>query len=246
MTTRAALQAHPKTDKPCPSIQRPATSMVPQPAQGGRRSLVTGTGTGSHSRPQPSEAARTGNACHNCREKKVKCDGQWPCKYCNKRGLECLFTSTQKRKMFSVSEVRELKAKVARYEGNPSPRHTHHNTSREEDMQPVSQPDDHPIPLPPASPEASLSHQTNAGTSASPPSPIPSSQCPNQAANTETERRSPVTSPTSTRAMFYNGPGAAVAVVPRPSSSPSVHTMNGELKLSCFLYKHPPYRYTRC
>lgn len=52
---------------------------------------------------QQSEAARTVVACQNCRQKKVKCDGQCPCKYCSKRNLSCQFSAAEKRKMFSVS-----------------------------------------------------------------------------------------------------------------------------------------------
>ncbi|KAM3419817.1 hypothetical protein BST61_g3148 [Cercospora zeina] len=33
-------------------------------------------------------------ACHNCRSKKVKCDGRRPCAYCSRRSLECTYEST--------------------------------------------------------------------------------------------------------------------------------------------------------
>ncbi|KAF2217846.1 hypothetical protein CERZMDRAFT_92489 [Cercospora zeae-maydis SCOH1-5] len=33
-------------------------------------------------------------ACHNCRSKKVKCDGRLPCAYCSRRSLECSYEST--------------------------------------------------------------------------------------------------------------------------------------------------------
>ncbi|TID04271.1 putative transcriptional regulatory protein C3C7.04 [Colletotrichum higginsianum] len=62
------------------------------------------------------EAARTSNACQICRDKKVKCSGQRPCKYCAKRGLECVFSAAEKRKLYSVSQIRELEGKVAYYE----------------------------------------------------------------------------------------------------------------------------------
>ncbi|KAH9231564.1 hypothetical protein K456DRAFT_1763336 [Colletotrichum gloeosporioides 23] len=62
------------------------------------------------------EAARTSNACQICRDKKVKCSGQRPCKYCAKRGLNCVFAASEKRKLYSVSQVRELEDKVAFYE----------------------------------------------------------------------------------------------------------------------------------
>ncbi|GKT54620.1 fungal specific transcription factor domain-containing protein [Colletotrichum tofieldiae] len=62
------------------------------------------------------EAARTSNACQICRDKKVKCSGQRPCKYCSKRGLNCIFSASEKRKLYSVSQIRELEDKVAFYE----------------------------------------------------------------------------------------------------------------------------------
>lgn len=40
-----------------------------------------------------------------CRQKKVKCDGQWPCRYCAKRQLNCEFGMIDKRRMYSVSCV---------------------------------------------------------------------------------------------------------------------------------------------
>ncbi|KAK1676111.1 hypothetical protein BDP55DRAFT_121085 [Colletotrichum godetiae] len=49
------------------------------------------------------EAARTSNACQICRDKKVKCSGQRPCKYCSKRGLDCVFSASEKRKLYSIS-----------------------------------------------------------------------------------------------------------------------------------------------
>jgi hypothetical protein len=57
----------------------------------------------SRGRRSQVEAARTVSACENCRQKKVKCDGQWPCKYCDKRNLTCAFNAAEKRKMFAVS-----------------------------------------------------------------------------------------------------------------------------------------------
>ncbi|PPJ53213.1 hypothetical protein CBER1_11787 [Cercospora berteroae] len=36
----------------------------------------------------------TPTACHNCRTKKVKCDGCLPCAYCARRSLECSYEST--------------------------------------------------------------------------------------------------------------------------------------------------------
>ncbi|KAF7544400.1 hypothetical protein G7Z17_g9990 [Cylindrodendrum hubeiense] len=49
------------------------------------------------------EAARTSTACQICRDKKVKCSGTWPCRYCSKRRLNCVFSASEKRKMYSVA-----------------------------------------------------------------------------------------------------------------------------------------------
>ncbi|KPM39058.1 hypothetical protein AK830_g7493 [Neonectria ditissima] len=66
------------------------------------------------------EAARTSTACHVCRDKKVKCSGAWPCRYCSKRRLNCVFSTSEKRKMYSVAQIEELQQRVAGYE-NQSP-----------------------------------------------------------------------------------------------------------------------------
>ncbi|OHW93436.1 fungal specific transcription factor domain-containing protein [Colletotrichum incanum] len=84
-----------------------------EPDRGGS----TGTGTSTRITRKPTtEAARTSNACQICRDKKVKCSGQRPCKYCSKRGLNCIFSASEKRKLYSISQIRELEDKVAFYE----------------------------------------------------------------------------------------------------------------------------------
>ncbi|KAM5359267.1 hypothetical protein ACJZ2D_014615 [Fusarium nematophilum] len=72
------------------------------------------------SRSAQFEAARTSTACHVCRDKKVKCSGTWPCRYCSKRRLNCVFATSEKRKMYSVSQIQELQQKVADYESQQS------------------------------------------------------------------------------------------------------------------------------
>ncbi|KAH7376812.1 hypothetical protein B0T11DRAFT_24189 [Plectosphaerella cucumerina] len=61
--------------------------------------------------------ARAGIACFTCRSKKVKCSGQQPCSYCDKRNLECVFRAAQKRKLFEVSQVQDLEDQVALFRG---------------------------------------------------------------------------------------------------------------------------------
>ncbi|KAK6225254.1 hypothetical protein QIS74_01301 [Colletotrichum tabaci] len=79
--------------------------------------------TGSTRRsPEGGGGARAGIACFTCRSKKVKCSGQQPCSYCDKRDLECVFRAVQKRKLFPVSQVRDLENQVALFSGErPSP-----------------------------------------------------------------------------------------------------------------------------
>ncbi|KAL0936057.1 fungal specific transcription factor domain-containing protein [Colletotrichum truncatum] len=91
----------------------------PTPRRGVRKSSGQPAGAPTPRRfrsASQAEAARTSNACQICRDKKVKCSGQQPCKYCAKRGLECVFAASEKRKLYSVSQIRELENKVAFYE----------------------------------------------------------------------------------------------------------------------------------
>ncbi|KAI9168077.1 transcriptional regulatory protein [Paramyrothecium foliicola] len=61
---------------------------------------------------------RTSTACRMCRDKKVKCSGTRPCDFCVKRGLECVFSQVPKRRLYSVTHIRDLEEKVAQYEKN--------------------------------------------------------------------------------------------------------------------------------
>ena len=40
--------------------------------------------------------------CDACRERKVKCSGSHPCRFCSRRCLECVFRENRKRKLYSV------------------------------------------------------------------------------------------------------------------------------------------------
>ncbi|KAF4966457.1 hypothetical protein FSARC_5863 [Fusarium sarcochroum] len=64
---------------------------------------------------------RTSTACLVCRDKKVKCSGTRPCVYCVKRGLDCVFTRAPKRRLYSVTHIRNLEDKVAQYENSGGP-----------------------------------------------------------------------------------------------------------------------------
>ncbi|KAJ2972206.1 hypothetical protein NQ176_g7287 [Zarea fungicola] len=59
---------------------------------------------------------RTSVACDTCRDRKVKCSGGNPCRYCQKRSLECVFQVSRKRKLFPLDHVQGLERRVARYE----------------------------------------------------------------------------------------------------------------------------------
>ncbi|KAH7475868.1 hypothetical protein FOMA001_g10642 [Fusarium oxysporum f. sp. matthiolae] len=83
------------------------------------------TGPEPGPRPPPSRARRgdgvgvglrTSTACLVCRDKKVKCSGTRPCVYCVKRDLNCVFTRPSRRRLYSVTHIRNLEERVAQYE----------------------------------------------------------------------------------------------------------------------------------
>ncbi|KAH6685845.1 hypothetical protein F5X68DRAFT_241104 [Plectosphaerella plurivora] len=134
------------------------------------------------------EAARTVIACEKCRQKKVKCDGQWPCKYCMKRNLTCLFNTTEKRKMFPVSEIQDLRAKVARYEGadRSRPRAEQTPPSETQDVMELSALNDNDtIEVALSGDDGDMSH--NEHFDPSKPS-VSSAKCPNLCADPSIER----------------------------------------------------------
>ncbi|KAL4874438.1 hypothetical protein BJY04DRAFT_225929 [Aspergillus karnatakaensis] len=57
--------------------------------------------------------ARTRIACTACRERKIKCSGNQPCRYCTKRNRECVIYETRKRKLYSIAYVEDLERRVA-------------------------------------------------------------------------------------------------------------------------------------
>ncbi|KAK2688297.1 hypothetical protein QWA68_013070 [Fusarium oxysporum] len=82
-------------------------------------------GPGPEQRPPPTKprrgdgigvGPRTSTACLMCRDKKVKCSGTRPCVYCVKRGLDCVFTRPSRRRLYSVTHIRNLEERVAQYE----------------------------------------------------------------------------------------------------------------------------------
>ncbi|KAM0257137.1 hypothetical protein ACHAPA_011859 [Fusarium lateritium] len=89
----------------CQAVQ---TGLAPAP----------GPGSGQSKRVRRDEGPRTSTACRVCRDKKVKCSGSRPCVYCVKRSLDCVFTRPNKRRLYSVTHIRNLEEKVARYETN--------------------------------------------------------------------------------------------------------------------------------
>ncbi|RKK81791.1 hypothetical protein BFJ71_g15458 [Fusarium oxysporum] len=95
----------------CQAVQ---TAPAPAPASG-----PPGQGQ-SLKRARRGDRPRTWTACCVCRDKKVKCSGTKPCVYCVKRNLDCVFTRTNKRRLYSVTHIRNLEEKVARYEQVPA------------------------------------------------------------------------------------------------------------------------------
>ncbi|RDW56731.1 hypothetical protein BP6252_13986 [Coleophoma cylindrospora] len=61
-------------------------------------------------------SSRASKACEACREKKVKCSGDQPCHYCVRRRLNCTFPRNGRNKVYPVSQVEELRRRVAFYE----------------------------------------------------------------------------------------------------------------------------------
>jgi proline utilization trans-activator len=45
---------------------------------------------------QPVQPRRSVRACQNCHAKKVKCTGSWPCRYCTRRHLNCVFANVER------------------------------------------------------------------------------------------------------------------------------------------------------
>ncbi|KAL5042077.1 hypothetical protein BDW71DRAFT_200866 [Aspergillus fruticulosus] len=64
------------------------------------------------------EAARTRIACTACRERKIKCSGEQPCRYCTKRNLQCVVPENSKRKLYSVAYVQDLERRVLSQESS--------------------------------------------------------------------------------------------------------------------------------
>ncbi|KAF5653509.1 transcription activator [Fusarium sp. NRRL 25303] len=113
-------------------------------------------GPGPEQRPPPTKprrgdgvgiGPRTSTACLMCRDKKVKCSGTRPCVYCVKRGLDCVFTRPSRRRLYSVTHIRNLEERVAQYENRD-------DTSQAGSGQPASA---HSLPSPAAQRPPSLS-----------------------------------------------------------------------------------------
>lgn len=69
------------------------------------RPTATGSTPIRHSRMSHSQAQRTSTACQTCRDKKVKCSGAYPCLYCSKRRLKCVFLNADNnRRLYSGQE----------------------------------------------------------------------------------------------------------------------------------------------
>ncbi|KAI9151551.1 Proline utilization trans-activator [Paramyrothecium foliicola] len=71
-----------------------------------------------------SEAARTRTACNRCRDRKIKCSGSHPCRYCTKQGTPCEFPEHEKKKLYSVTYVEALEKEASQGRGDITSRAT--------------------------------------------------------------------------------------------------------------------------
>jgi hypothetical protein len=92
--TKAKVEAAPKREPTTPELSIDSASAVALPAL-----LMDGPASGmSKASRKAAEAAeklrldRTGNACLCCRQAKIRCDEQYPCRRCVKKGQECIKT----------------------------------------------------------------------------------------------------------------------------------------------------------
>ncbi|OAL48473.1 hypothetical protein IQ07DRAFT_543394 [Pyrenochaeta sp. DS3sAY3a] len=111
------------------------------------------------------EAARTPQACTSCRERKIKCCGSQPCRYCSKRGLNCTFPDNVQKKMYSVAYVKELEQRLSStLERTP---YSNHSLSCQADsnlVQTEPSPGDVTNTASPIIPESAMSSSLNFGS----------------------------------------------------------------------------------
>ncbi|CVL06103.1 related to positive activator of transcription [Fusarium mangiferae] len=162
-------------------------------------------GPGPDQRPPPTKprrgdgvgiGPRTSTACLMCRDKKVKCSGTRPCVYCVKRGLDCVFTRPSRRRLYSVTHIRNLEERVAQYENRD-------DTSQAGSGQPASA---HSLPSPAAQRPPSLSEIHVQGNAS----------CNDQ--HTQQQRQQPSLSPRSPHHEVVEP--AATTLSPRPTREP--------------------------
>ncbi|WQF81651.1 hypothetical protein CDEST_06665 [Colletotrichum destructivum] len=71
--------------------------------------------------PEPSaDAARASTACEACRDRKIKCSGNHPCRYCARRQIPCTFREAVKKKLYAVEYVAHLEELAACVRGRGS------------------------------------------------------------------------------------------------------------------------------
>ncbi|KAI1042306.1 hypothetical protein LB505_003032 [Fusarium chuoi] len=162
-------------------------------------------GPGPEQRPPPTKprrgdgvgiGPRTSTACLMCRDKKVKCSGTRPCVYCVKRGLDCVFTRPSRRRLYSVTHIRNLEERVAQYENRD-------DVSQAGSGQPASA---HSLPSPAAQRPPSLSEIHVQG----------SASCNDQ--HTQQQQQQPSLSPRSPHHEVVEP--AATTLSPRPTREP--------------------------
>ena len=130
--------------------------------------------------------------CLTCRKKKVKCSGSQPCRYCEKRSIECTFPGNGRRKVYPVAYIQNLQDRVSRYEAS-------------DDTNALSP----TIFIPGSTPQMSPTGHSSVQTSPAPPLPLPS-------ASQRSPSVPPVAISSTTAASQARG-----CVTPSPSSSES-------------------------
>ncbi|KAI1036795.1 hypothetical protein LB503_003290 [Fusarium chuoi] len=162
-------------------------------------------GPGPEQRPPPTKprrgdgvgiGPRTSTACLMCRDKKVKCSGTRPCVYCVKRGLDCVFTRPSRRRLYSVTHIRNLEERVAQYENRD-------DVSQAGSGQPASA---HSLPSPAAQRPPPLSEIHVQGNA------------PRNSQDTQQEQQQPSLSPRSPHHEVVEP--AATTLSPRPTREP--------------------------
>ncbi|KAG8933537.1 hypothetical protein FRC02_011648 [Tulasnella sp. 418] len=83
-----------------------------------------GTARTDEDHPPPPHATRSYLACHSCRRRKTKCDGNTPCNHCKVTGKECSYKDRKKPDLSETSLKHKLKALEEKFERLSATRET--------------------------------------------------------------------------------------------------------------------------